>query len=158
MRRTTDLKRTSRLRATRRVRRDQGQRAVPSTADCGTLFRVWCRENLPQVCAKCGRGATDAEPLEVSHFFNVRKSGVRYEPANVDMLHSYCHTGQVGESWEYKKGLNQEYEVHMACKLGEAGFQRLQDLARSHVSLEEAKTEFIQRLREGTLCENRFSG
>lgn len=156
MRRTKGLERTSSLRTNRLVRRDQGQRKVPSTAECARLFREWCRENLPQVCAKCGGLATQEKPLEVSHFFNVRKSGTRFVPANVDMLHSYCHTGQVGASWEYQKGGGREYEIHMVCKLGEAAFWRLGNLSRRHVSLEEAKTVFVEKLRGGTLCLTEF--
>lgn len=101
-------------------------------------------------CAKCGLPAMPDNGFQVSHFLNVRKSSVRFEPDNVDPLHPLCHTGPGG--WEYRK--KTEYREHMARKLGEGGLERLERLASTHVSLEAAKATFLERLEEGTLWQD----
>lgn len=100
-------------------------------------------------CAKCGDEHPD-QSLEVSHFFNVRKAGTRFDPDNVVPLHRNCHTGHFG--WEYqKRGAYREYMVKL---LGAASFAMLEARSIQHMSLEAAKAEFIERLAEGTLWSN----
>lgn len=99
------------------------------------------------LCAKCGEPPRYLEPLQVSHFFNVRKSGTRFDPDNVDPLHRDCHTGYVGTSWEYQKHEGGEYRDYMVRKLGEEGFTVLDIRAHQHVSLEAAKAAFVEKLR-----------
>lgn len=125
---------------------------MPSTDSCTRLFNEAVRQRWgAPLCVKCGEGEREADPIEVSHFFNVRKSGTRFEPDNVDPLHRYCHTGSVGTSWEYQKHEGGEYREYMARKLGEDGLARLGALSSRHLPLEEAKARFVERLRGGTL-------
>lgn len=111
------------------------------------MTKFW-RDSGLYSCAKCDQGEEQGA-LEVSHFYNVRKSGVRFDPLNVDPLHHDCHTGNSG--WEYqKKG---DYLQHMLRKLGPEGFEELRIRSEAHISLEEAKATLMQRLEDGTLCQ-----
>lgn len=128
---------------------------MPSTVAVTKLFNEavwerWARESYPVNCAKCGELNMDPEnPLEVSHFFNVRKSGTRFEFDNVDPLHRRCHTGHFG--WEYQKtGI---YLEHMVLKLGQERFNALKALSEQHMSLEEAKATFMEKLKGNRLWE-----
>lgn len=141
------------LNASRKTRRDQGQEKTPSTSRCAVMFSQammlrWEADG-PVTCVKCGF-ASDVNglgPLQVSHFFNVRKTPVRFDPDNVDPLHLVCHTGAGG--WEFKK--KTEYRAYMLSKLGETSFAMLEIRSMQHMSLDVAKAEFIGRLRGGTL-------
>lgn len=115
-------------------------------------MRAWWRATGNYFCAKCREPEKYLEPLEVSHFHNVRKSGTRFDPLNVDPLHRHCHTGQMGESWEYQKHQGGAYHAYMLEKLGEPGFTALRARAHRHKSLEEAKAELVEAIRGGTLC------
>lgn len=116
-------------------------------------MRTWWKDTGTYFCARCAEPERDLEPLEVSHFYNVRKSGTRFDPLNVDPLHRHCHTGMLGESWEYQKHQGGRYNQHMLEKLGEPGYQELKAKAHHHTPLEEAKATLMQRLEDGTLCQ-----
>lgn len=132
---------------------------MPPTTECTRLFnqamRVWWEANGTYVCAKCQKPGSETNPLEVSHFFNVRMSGTRFDPDNVDPLHRGCHTGSFGRrntSWEYQKREGGAYWVYMIKKLGPELFNVLRIRAHKRMSLEMAKAELMHYLKEGTLC------
>jgi hypothetical protein len=125
----------------------------PDTPTCVGLFRQAVRvhwADTEAVCARCRLAELDwLGPFDVSHFFNVRWSGTRFDPANVDPLHRACHTG--GDGWEYKKHQGAPYHTYMLKKLGQDRLRSLGERAHKQMSLEAAKAEFIEKLEGGTL-------
>lgn len=119
--------------------------------------KLYWRANDQYLCAKCGDPPKYMDPLEVSHFFNVRYSGTRFDPENVCPLHRHCHTGDRTESWEYQKHEGGAYRAWMQEHLGVELFVILEVRSRWQMSLEQAKVEFIEKLREGTLWRQRYS-
>jgi hypothetical protein len=141
------------LSTTRKRRTDAGQRATPSLAVATAMFRAACLEKWADEgrgCAKCGGPFSAESPCDVSHFFNVRKSGVRFDPRNVDPLHSKCHTGWP-DGWEYQKMPSGGYYEYMVRKLGKAGLEELGLASQRHVSLDDAKAALVAHIRGGTL-------
>lgn len=110
------------------------------------MKRKW-QEAGAYLCAKCGGPDREGDPLEVSHFFNVRWSGTRFRPSNVDPLHRSCHTGNAG--WEYQKAEGRGYHDYMLGKLGADGLRLLGTTAHTQMSLDAAKAKFIEKLEGG---------
>lgn len=113
------------------------------------MFSFEVRNHGSWICVRCkGDFSNRRRLLEASHFFNKDEcSSVRYDPRNVDPLCHQCHTGRDG--WEYQKA--GDYMVYMFKKLGHEGYGELRALAMTRMKTEDAKLQFIERLKGGTL-------
>lgn len=113
------------------------------------MFSLEVREHGSWICVRCkGDFSNRRHLLDCSHFFNRDEyTAVRYDPRNADPLCRRCHTGLNG--WEYQKA--SDYMMYMIRKLGQPGYDSLRQLAMTRVKSEDARLEFIERLRGGTL-------
>lgn len=128
--------------------RKRAKKAKPlSTKKVQTIFNRMVRERADWKCIRCGRDCSEQKGLlHASHFWGVGFTATRFDFDNVDALCYPCHYGQLGTGWEYcKQG---DYRTYMIKKLGQEGYDALEAKARSQMKLADAKTAFMDSLKE----------
>lgn len=123
-------------------RRRTKKRNGPSTKKVQGIFNKMVRERANWKCIRCGRDCSERKGLlHASHFWGVGFTATRFDFDNVDALCYPCHYGQLGTGWEYcKQG---DYRTYMIKKLGQPGYDALEQKARTQKKLFDAKLEFL---------------
>lgn len=115
---------------------------VPSTKTVQGKFNRMVRERANWICVRCDRDCTERKGLlHASHFWAVGFTATRFDFDNVDALCYPCHYGQMRSGWEYNK--QGDYRTYMIKKLGQEGYDALEQKARSQKKLLVAKLEFL---------------
>lgn len=119
---------------------------VKSTKKVQGIFNRMVRERANWICVRCGRDCSERKGLlHASHFWGVGFTATRFDFDNVDALCYPCHYGQLGTGWEYcKQG---DYRTYMIKKLGQEGYDALEQKARSQMKLVDAKEIFLSSLK-----------
>jgi hypothetical protein len=124
----------------------RARKKVPSTKKVQTIFNRMVRERAEWKCIRCGRDCSERKGLlHASHFWGVGFTATRFDFDNVDALCYPCHYGQLGTGWEYcKQG---DYRTYMIKKLGQDGYDALEQKARTPFKLADAKQQFMDWYR-----------
>lgn len=123
---------------------------VPKTARVQAIFNTMVKEQANWICVKCRKDFADNKRLlQCSHFWGVGFTATRFDFDNCDPLCYPCHYGQLRTGWEYcKQG---DYRTFMLKKLGEEGYDRLEQKARSFMKLANAKEQFLESLKNQSI-------
>lgn len=127
-------------------RAKRAKRKIPGTKKVQGIFNRIVRERADWKCIRCGRDCSERKGLlHASHFWGVGFTATRFDFDNVDALCYPCHYGQLGTGWEYcKQG---DYRTYMIKKLGQEGYDALEQKARSQKKLLDAKLEFLASIK-----------
>lgn len=116
-----------------------------STKKIQGIFNKMVRERANWKCIRCGRDCSERKGLlHASHFWAVGFTATRFDFDNVDALCYPCHYGQMKSGWEYNK--QGDYRTYMIKKLGQDGYDELEQKARSQKKLLDAKQEFLSSI------------
>jgi len=105
-------------------------------AEADRVFAIFIKQRDKWTCVRCHKPSPIGSKLfTCSHFKNKRYLKVRWNPANADGLHKYCHT-----LWEYdKKG---EYLLFKQRQLGNVAVELLKKEAQNtsyHITNDQLK-------------------
>ena len=115
---------------------------VPKTKGVQTKFNTMVKERAHWICVRCHRDYSENRRLlQCSHFWGVGFTSTRFDFDNCDALCYPCHYGQLHTGWEYNK--QGEYRLFMIEKLGQEGYDALEQKARQRMKLSDAKEEFL---------------
>lgn len=127
-------------------RKKKAKKKVPSTTGVQGKFNRMVRERANWICVRCRRDCSERKGLlHASHFWAVGFTATRFDFDNVDALCYPCHYGQMRSGWEYNK--QGDYRTYMIEKLGQEGYDALEQKARSGMKLLDAKELFLSSLK-----------